>query len=50
MRTFWTVIGVIAAILIAWVVVDHHRQRRMLADLEEHGVTRRSERTEQTSP
>ncbi len=22
MRTFWTVIGVIAAILIAWVVVD----------------------------
>lgn len=22
MRTFWTVVGVIAAILIAWVVVD----------------------------
>ena len=33
--------GVIAA-LIAWVVADHRRQRRILADLERRGVTRRS--------
>jgi heme exporter protein D len=33
--------GVIAA-LIAWVVVDYRRQRRILADLERCGITRRS--------
>ncbi|MFY9993078.1 MAG: heme exporter protein CcmD [Rhodoplanes sp.] len=32
--------GVIAA-LIAWVVADHRRQRRILSDLERRGVTRR---------
>ena len=40
---------VVIAAMIAWVVVDYRRQQRMLAELEEHGVTRRSER-EQTSP
>ena len=34
-------LGVIAA-LIAWVVVDYRRQRRILADLERRGITRRS--------
>jgi heme exporter protein D len=29
----------------AWVVVDHRRQARALADLEARGVTRRSDRT-----
>ena len=33
--------GVIAA-LIGWVVVDYRRQRRILADLERRGITRRS--------
>ena len=33
--------GVIAA-LIAWAVADYRRQRRILADLERRGVTRRS--------
>jgi len=33
--------AVIAA-LIAWVVADYRRQRRILADLERRGVTRRS--------
>ena len=28
--------------LIAWVVLDFRAQRRMLGDLEAHGVTRRS--------
>jgi heme exporter protein D len=31
--------------MIAWIVVDHRRQLRSLADLEARGVTRRSERT-----
>jgi heme exporter protein D len=30
--------------LIAWVVIDHRRQLRMVSELEERGVTRRSER------
>jgi heme exporter protein D len=33
--------AVIAA-LIAWAVADYRRQRRILADLERRGVTRRS--------
>ena len=28
--------------LIAWVITDHDAQRRLLADLEARGVTRRS--------
>ncbi len=34
-------LGVIVA-LIAWIIADHRRQRRTLADLERRGVTRRS--------
>jgi heme exporter protein D len=30
--------------LIAWVIVDYSAQRRILGDLEERGVTRRSQR------
>ena len=33
--------------LIAWVVLDYRAQRRMLADLEARGVTRRSERAKE---
>jgi heme exporter protein D len=36
--------AVIIAAMIAWVVIDHRRQARALADLEARGVTRRSER------
>jgi heme exporter protein D len=32
--------------LIAWVIADHDAQRRLLADLEARGVTRRSEKSE----
>jgi heme exporter protein D len=32
----------VVAALIAWVVLDHSAQRRMLGELEERGVTRRS--------
>ena len=34
----------VVAALIAWVVLDHWTQRRILEDLEERGVTRRSRR------
>jgi heme exporter protein D len=34
----------VVALLIAWVVLDHSAQRRVLGDLEELGVTRRSAR------
>ena len=32
----------VIAAMIAWVVLDHSAQRRLLGDLEEQGVTRRS--------
>jgi len=32
--------------LIAWVLADYAAQRRLLADLEARGVTRRSDKTE----
>jgi len=35
----------IVAALIAWVVLDYSAQRRILGDLEERGVSRRSRRT-----
>jgi heme exporter protein D len=40
-------IAVILA-LIAWVALDFRAQQRMLRDLEDRGVTRRSQRTDKT--
>jgi heme exporter protein D len=37
----------VIAALIAWVALDHLAQRRLLGDLEERGVTRRSQRSSQ---
>lgn len=34
----------VVALLIAWVVLDYSAQRRILGDLEERGVRRRSQR------
>jgi heme exporter protein D len=34
----------VVALLIAWVVLDYSAQRRVLGDLEERGITRRSRR------
>ncbi len=36
----------IVAAMIAWVILDHRRQMRVLSDLEARGVSRRSERSE----
>jgi len=38
----------VVAALAAWVILDHSAQRRILGDLEEHGVTRRSQRKSET--
>ena len=35
----------IVGAMIVWIIFDHRRQLRSLADLEARGVTRRSERT-----
>ena len=40
----------IVAALIAWIIVDHWRQRRLLSELEARGITRRSERTAERVP
>ena len=34
----------VVAALIAWVLLDYSAQRRILGDLQERGVTRRSQR------
>ncbi len=34
----------IVAALIGWIVLDYVSQRRILGDLEERGITRRSQR------
>jgi len=34
----------VVAGLVAWVILDYAAQRRILGDLEERGVTRRSQR------
>jgi heme exporter protein D len=34
--------ALIVTAMVAWVVIDHRRQARALADLEARGVTRRS--------
>jgi heme exporter protein D len=40
----YAVATVIIAAMIAWVVIDHRRQMRVLEELEARGVTRRSDR------
>jgi heme exporter protein D len=40
----------VIAALIAWVVFDYSAQRRILGDLEDRGVTRRSQRTVKDEP
>ena len=40
----------VVAALMAWVMLDYRAQRRMLGDLEERGVTRRSQRAGSDRP
>jgi heme exporter protein D len=41
----YAVAFVIVAGMIAWVSIDHRRQKKILADLESRGISRRSDRT-----
>ena len=38
----------VIATLIAWVVLDYSAQQRILGDLEERGITRRSRRKDRS--
>jgi heme exporter protein D len=38
----WGAAVVVVGGLIGWVIVDYRAQKRVLGDLEAHGVTRRS--------
>jgi heme exporter protein D len=38
----YAVSAVVVAALTVWIIVDHHAQSRILADLEARGVKRRS--------
>lgn len=40
----------VIALLVAWVVLDYSAQRRVLGDLEERGVRRRSQRAGDDAP
>jgi heme exporter protein D len=40
----YAVTAFVVALLVAWVVLDYSAQRRILGDMEERGVTRRSQR------
>jgi heme exporter protein D len=41
----YAVSAAVVAGLIVWIIADHHRQMRILADLEARGVRRRSQET-----
>jgi heme exporter protein D len=43
----YTVVAVVLAVLIGWIVFDGRRQQRLLDDLESRGVRRRSSRDNQ---
>jgi heme exporter protein D len=46
----YTVALVIVGAMIAWVLIDHRRQMKILSDLEASGITRRSERAREVKP
>jgi heme exporter protein D len=46
----YAVSAVVVAALIAWVMLDYATLRRILGNLEERGVTRRSRRSAKSAP
>ena len=46
----YTVTALVVAVLIAWIATDYSAQKRVLADLEQRGVTRRSKRGDGDAP
>ncbi|HLX14430.1 MAG TPA: heme exporter protein CcmD [Bradyrhizobium sp.] len=43
--TSYLVVAAVVALLIAWIGIDHRRQKRILGELEAGGVVRRSGRS-----
>lgn len=46
----YAVTALVIALLIGWIVSDFAAQRRVLGDLEQRGVTRRSQRASDGAP
>ena len=46
----YAVTALVVAVLIAWIATDYSAQKRLLADLEQRGVTRRSQRAKGDTP
>ncbi|MCX7296637.1 MAG: heme exporter protein CcmD [Hyphomicrobiales bacterium] len=46
----YAVTALVVAVLIAWIATDFSAQKRVLADLEQRGVTRRSKRGDGDAP
>ena len=46
----YAVTALVVVALIGWIAADYRAQRRVLADLEQRGVTRRSQRTGGDAP
>ena len=46
----YAVTALVVAVLIAWIATDYSAQKRVLADLEQRGVTRRSKRGDGDAP
>jgi heme exporter protein D len=46
----YAVAAVVIAALVVWIAFDYAAQRRILAELERSGVTRRSRRADGDSP
>ena len=40
----YLVVLAVVTLMITWIVVDYHRQKRRLSELESEGIVRRSER------
>jgi heme exporter protein D len=47
--TSYLVVLVVVVLLIGWIAIDHHRQKRRLNELEAAGVVRRSVRSKTDS-
>ena len=45
----YVLVAAVIVILIVWIVADHHNQQKTLRDLEAHGVTRRSSKSDPRS-
>ena len=43
--TSYLAAALVAALLIAWIAIDHRNQKRRLRELEESGIARRSGRS-----